>query len=514
VVYGPTFVDYDIDVGPIAVSDYFHEYYSNITAGFLKNQIEITLSDNNLINGKNFFDGNDAPLALFNFVSGKVHRLRLINTSAFAVEKITIDGYNMTIIANDFVPIKPYETDVVTLAVGQRSDVLVYGKGAPTDSMWLRAYKSPDCSPGRQGSYLALAGIFYEDAHHSQPPTTEPGPNAFNNYCGNDPLEKTVPEVALAPPEPCVTEILPIELRPNGTSNLWYMGNRTFRVDFNTPQLLNAKNGDLDFPWIQNVHDYGSNASLRFVIQNTGRQPHPMHLHGHNIWILQEGTCTDNSTVFPHGQPPQGHMMTPGQLSDVFGGRRRCGSKGDHDKRHHPDKLGKQDHPFGHNREDQEHKGSQGSQAHSGGQAHNQDHHFGHNKEDQRHKQDQTPACDDDFDWNPEDSKPWAEDIHARKQDHPDRKQDHTERKQDHPDRKQQDPHKKQPHGGVDVGTIIGNYGSCWDGSIVNPHNPARRDVHMLLPGNYVVIQWNQDNPGIWPLHCTLLVSHVSILIR
>ena len=24
----------------------------------------------------------------------------------------------------------------------------------------------------------------------------------------------------------------------------------------------------------------------------------------------------------------------------------------------------------------------------------------------------------------------------------------------------------------------------------------------MLLPGHYIVIQWLQDNPGVWPLHC------------
>ena len=29
-----------------------------------------------------------------------------------------------------------------------------------------------------------------------------------------------------------------------------------------------------------------------------------------------------------------------------------------------------------------------------------------------------------------------------------------------------------------------------------------RRDVHMLLPEHYIVVQWNQDNPGAWPMHC------------
>ncbi len=32
--------------------------------------------------------------------------------------------------------------------------------------------------------------------------------------------------------------------------------------------------------------------------------------------------------------------------------------------------------------------------------------------------------------------------------------------------------------------------------------NPQRRDVQMLLPGSYIVIQYTQDNPGVWPLHC------------
>jgi FtsP/CotA-like multicopper oxidase with cupredoxin domain len=55
----------------------------------------------------------------------------------------------------------------------------------------------------------------------------------------------------------------------------------------------------------------------------------------------------------------------------------------------------------------------------------------------------------------------------------------------------------------VDVGSKAKNgYGSCWDGTITNPQNPTRRDVHMLLPYEYIVIQWNQDNPGVWPLHC------------
>ena len=53
-----------------------------------------------------------------------------------------------------------------------------------------------------------------------------------------------------------------------------------------------------------------------------------------------------------------------------------------------------------------------------------------------------------------------------------------------------------------------------WNGSIVNPRNPQRRDTQLLQPGSpdepsYIVLQWNADNPDVWPLHCHVVI-HVS----
>ena len=64
-----------------------------------------------------FLGTSTENLATFNFVTGKTHRLRLINPSAEAIQRFTIDNHTMTIIANDFVPVKPYKTNVVTLGV-------------------------------------------------------------------------------------------------------------------------------------------------------------------------------------------------------------------------------------------------------------------------------------------------------------------------------------------------------------------------------------------------------------
>lgn len=48
-----------------------------------------------------------------------------------------------------------------------------------------------------------------------------------------------------------------------------------------------------------------------------------------------------------------------------------------------------------------------------------------------------------------------------------------------------------------------------WNGRISNLDNPQRRDVQMMRPWGYVVLQYDTDNPGVWPLHCHI-AWHVS----
>ena len=362
VIYGPKNVEYDADLGPVTITDYYHEYYFSAVEKTLAPLAEAgpPLANNNLINGK--ASNGPAPMASFNFTSGLTYRIRLINPSSASVQKFTIDGYNFTIFANDFVPIEPYETDVVTLSVGQRTDILVKATGQPTDAVWMRGYRPVNCGPSAGGEEV-MAAIFYEDADRSQLPTTQPGPNAYNTYCGNDPLSETVPYFPMSPGEPSTTDVLPIEFKSNGTALLWYIADRTFRIDYNDPILLEAKLGNLDFPFIENVHNYGTNKSVRFIIENAGNQPHPMHLHGHNIFVLAEGACGANTGA---------NITSKRDLSVDYGTR---------------------------------------------------------------------PKRD-------------------------------------------------------------ANLGTCWDGTITNPDNPQRRDVQMLQPGSYIVIQWFQNNPGVWPLHC------------
>jgi FtsP/CotA-like multicopper oxidase with cupredoxin domain len=65
------------------------------------------------------------------------------------------------------------------------------------------------------------------------------------------------------------------------------------------PVLLLANLGNISYPddpqW--NVDNFGSNTSIRLVVRNLIPLAHPMHLHGHNFWVVAEGSGEWDGTV-------------------------------------------------------------------------------------------------------------------------------------------------------------------------------------------------------------------------
>lgn len=83
------------------------------------------------------------------------------------------------------------------------------------------------------------------------------------------------------------------------------MNNSSFRADYNAPLLLLAKAGNTSYPnspeW--NVYNTGSNGTIRLIVNNPTRAVHPMHLHGHNMFVLAEGPGTWDGTVINPRNP-------------------------------------------------------------------------------------------------------------------------------------------------------------------------------------------------------------------
>ena len=196
IIHGPRNAPYDIDVGPVLLTDWYHDTYEDIVEFVMtaKNPAP-PLSNNNRINGSLITNGQqctpNAGLSKFKCKSGKKHRLRLINAGSEGLQRFSIDGHNMTVIANDFVPVQPYETNVVTLGIGQRTDVIVTGTGSPNSAYWMRSNISLACSATDGHSPNALAVIYYENADQTAVPTSTPTPiddSLCANVCNIGPL--------------------------------------------------------------------------------------------------------------------------------------------------------------------------------------------------------------------------------------------------------------------------------------------------------------------------------------
>lgn len=158
--------------------------------------------------------------------------------------------------------------------------------------------------------YETTAAIYYEDADTSIPPITTSSINStrylFPLNCNNEPLNTTVPAFAIPMKEPTVTLNFIMTGGYNASGAfVWYMNNITFYGDYNDPTLLEAKLGNNDYPPERAVYNLGTNSTVRIVMTSVGfPASHPMHIHGHNMQVLAEGSGTwDNKTIVNPSNP-------------------------------------------------------------------------------------------------------------------------------------------------------------------------------------------------------------------
>ncbi|KAJ9614470.1 hypothetical protein H2200_002607 [Cladophialophora chaetospira] len=312
-IHGPQNALYDEDLGPLILSDYFHADYNTLVRDAMSTDFSKInpYSDNNLINGKGFYDCSsvkdgsyctpNAGLSKFQFNSGESYRLRLINSGAEATQQFSIDNHTLTVIAYDVVPIVPYTTNVVTLGVGQRADVVVTATGNPNSVVWMRSTMASSCARTHQPNGLGI--IYYQNTNTTAEPTSQGWP-LDGTQCGGDPLSKTIPYAPITPPQSQTSATIDMNFEINETGNyLFTMDGSTFRTNYNQPILPLAVAGNTSFPEEWNVYNYGSNKSITFVVNNETPMVHPMHIHGHSMYVLNQGSGRWDGTAVNPSNP-------------------------------------------------------------------------------------------------------------------------------------------------------------------------------------------------------------------
>ncbi|KKY22076.1 putative multicopper oxidase [Diplodia seriata] len=305
-INGPATANYDVDLGHVFLNDWSHETSSSLEI-VSESQGPPTL-ENALINGTNVY--NDSGVVTGSrfettWEAGTSYRLRLVSGAIDTQFKFSVDNHTMLVIANDLVPIVPYNTTVLNIGMGQRYDVIITAdqESIGTD-FWMRAIPQTACSNNDNPDNIKGIVRYSTSISSDDPETTG---YEYTNECVDEAMSDLVPY--LSKNAESGTSLLEAVTLGRNTDNYnrWYMNSTSMVVEWNNPSLLQVYENDTMFTDTSGVVRLDTaNEWVVFVIDTTMPVPHPIHLHGHDFNVLAQGTGTyDSSVTLNLDNPPR-----------------------------------------------------------------------------------------------------------------------------------------------------------------------------------------------------------------
>ncbi|KAF1940719.1 laccase precursor [Clathrospora elynae] len=289
IVNGPATANYDEDLGTMPMSDwYYRTAFQAGSIAFQNGQAGLgpPVADNILINGTAKNAAGGGALNKVTMTAGKRYRLRLINTSVDNNLLVNLDGHPFQVIATDFVPVVPYNTTHIQIGIGQRYDVIITANQTA-------------------GNYWFRRAIFTYAGQTVADPTTTAAASPFTACV--DPV--TTPKVAKTVPSSTFAaqvKNLPVAFGPvvaNGNTVLWTINGTSLIIDPGNPTIKYVAQNNNTFPQGYNVVQVPSTSASTWtywVIQQAANAPpiaHPIHLHGHDSYILGTGDGQFNAAT-------------------------------------------------------------------------------------------------------------------------------------------------------------------------------------------------------------------------
>ncbi|KAA8576748.1 hypothetical protein EYC84_006813 [Monilinia fructicola] len=304
IINGPATANYDVDLGALFLNDWNHVPVQSLWDRAKTGGPPTLLTG--LINGTNTFNGAGEKFST-TLTSGLKYRIRLINTAVDGHMQFSIDGHNFTVIANDFVPIVPYNASSILISIGQRYDIIVTANAA-VDNYWIRSGWQTSCSSNTNAANIT--GILrYVGSSTTADPTTTTTVRTSTS-CLDEPLTSLVPYV---PINPIASSIIKTTLTTSGGA--WLFNGTSLLLNWTDPTLLTILNNGNIWPTDYNVIPIASTSANQgwavLAISGPAGPNHPIHLHGHDFWTLSQGTgAYTSSTALNLANPPRRDVMT------------------------------------------------------------------------------------------------------------------------------------------------------------------------------------------------------------
>ncbi|KAF2084453.1 multicopper oxidase [Saccharata proteae CBS 121410] len=306
VIDGPATAPYDVDLGPLVLTDIYNASEGGAFALNWQAQHSTTGAPptpaNILVNGDMVNATGGGEYLKTTVTKGQRYRMRIINSAVDTFFYFSIDGHTFDVITSDFVPIQPIEKEWIVLALGQRYDI-VFQADQDIDNYWIRTIPATAC--GSTNSFLTnhpdtvMGSILsYDGAADSNPTDDSPAsPSGCDDQTGVTPWWETQ-----VPSDDFIEELSGIDIQLNtalitGTSSsivAWTVNSSTMDIDWEQPTLSYVIDGNTDYKsypssynWYYWIIDNDPNVGLA----------HPIHLHGHDFFVLGTGTGTWDGDV-------------------------------------------------------------------------------------------------------------------------------------------------------------------------------------------------------------------------
>ncbi|KAJ6023770.1 extracellular dihydrogeodin oxidase/laccase [Penicillium herquei] len=284
IINGPATANYDVDLGHVFLNDWYDQTADQLVLEAATGGPPT--APNGLINGTNTW-GDKGSRFETTFEAGTRYRMRVLNAAADQHFRFMIDDHTLEVIANNFVPIHPFNTTQLSIGMGQRYDVIVTAKELASGNFWLRAIPQEACS--ETDATNKVKGIIRYDNSSTADPTTSA--YEYTDSCADEDSSDLIPYLQVnASDTYAYGESEEVEVQVTDNAMLWLMNKTSFDTQWEYPTLMQvAENNQTWLARQRVIHLPEANKSVYFVIHSPFAQDHPMHLHGHDFWVLDSG---------------------------------------------------------------------------------------------------------------------------------------------------------------------------------------------------------------------------------
>ena len=305
VINGPTSDNWDIDLGALPLTDWYHEPVFEILAS--RPQAP-PVSQSLLVNGSAVYNGQ-GQYSKTTLTPGKKHLLRLVNTGTNNYFHVSLDNHPFTVVASDFVPVVPFQTSELILGVGQRYDVIIHADQT-VGNYWFRVGTGGgQCDgPNEQQTNGQTQGAIFS---YVGAPSGNPTSSSSGLTTGCTDVTGLVPKLSLNVAAPgSAPTLLDLTLDLNG-GVFWKVNGQAIDIDWTKPTLNYILNGTFTLPPEDNgIVISNPNVYTFWLIRNETPLPHPIHLHGHDFWVVAVGSGSGTGATLNLNNPTRRDTAT------------------------------------------------------------------------------------------------------------------------------------------------------------------------------------------------------------